>query len=184
MQNAQQKADEWLQFKIYIGHPRGTRGPWPTLAVGTIVRATRLLDKGVTDIVSGTVGVVFGETNCYGDGAGPIVQWFTLPSESKNVGPVASIEEHFQKILQATKVCNIYPEDAEVLRVHDSVFVGHLDAYPDIGLLPAIKRLLHYSWRDIDYKHSGLTERERKAVSEEDFISLVEWIKHEFHDVG
>lgn len=173
MKTAKEKAEEW---KAYAEAPIREPGKKPTLAVGTVVRAIRLLDEGVAHIVPGTMGYVFGEANCYGDGAGPIVQWMTIPDESKNVGPVASIEEHFQKIVEARKVCNVYPDDIEIVRVHDTVLVGHLDAMPPPEALGALKRLLHHSWKDIAHEYSGLTESEKHAVTPEQFAALNAWI--------
>lgn len=62
-----------------------------TLARCTVVRATKDFDQGVTDVAPGDEGFVFGETDCYGDGAGPIVYWF------KGV------------------ICNVYPEMCKVV---------------------------------------------------------------------
>lgn len=179
MKTAKEKAEEW---KAYVDAPIREPGKTPTLAVGTVVRAIRLLDEGVTHIVPGTVGYVFGEADCYGDGAGPIVQWMTIPDESKNVGPVASIEEHFQKIVEARKVCNVYPDDIEIVRVHDTVVVGHLDRMPPPEALVALKRLLHHSWRDITYDYTRLTNTEKRLITPEQFESLKEWISPKVGD--
>lgn len=44
---------------------------------GTVVIARKLLDPEGADVEPGTPGVVFEETDAYGDGAGPMVRWFT-----------------------------------------------------------------------------------------------------------
>lgn len=41
----------------------------------------------------------------------------------------------------------------------------------------AIKRLLHYSWEDIEYQHGGLTDTEQSLITEDEFNALVRWIK-------
>jgi hypothetical protein len=47
------------------------------LKPGDIVQAKIDLDPEGCDVPKGTYGVVFGEVDYYGDGAGPIVRWFT-----------------------------------------------------------------------------------------------------------
>ena len=56
---------------------------------GTIVVAKRHLDKEGANVRPGTQGVVFEESDAYGDGAGPMVRW-------SNMG-----------------ACNVYPGDVE-----------------------------------------------------------------------
>ena len=60
------------------------------LRTGSLVKAIRLLDEGVAHVVPGTLGVVFQETNFYGDEGGPIVRW------------------------TSGNVCNVYEGDVEV----------------------------------------------------------------------
>lgn len=53
---------------------------WSTVEVsklrrGDQVRAIRHLDIGVADAKPGDLGVVFEQTNAYGDGCGPMVRW-------------------------------------------------------------------------------------------------------------
>ena len=59
---------------------------------GALVVAIRLLDEGAADVQPGTLGVVFNETDFYGDDCGPIVRWVT------------------------GAVCNVYPGDVDVVR--------------------------------------------------------------------
>lgn len=40
-----------------------------------------------------------------------------------------------------------------------------------------VKALLRYSWKGIEYKYEGLTQREKDCVSHEQFAKLVEWVK-------
>jgi hypothetical protein len=47
------------------------------LKPGDLIQAEVDLDPDGADVQAGTWGVVFGKENCYGDGAGPIVRWFT-----------------------------------------------------------------------------------------------------------
>ncbi len=47
------------------------------LEPGNIVRALINLDPIGANVPIGTIGVVFGETNYYKDGCGPIVRWLT-----------------------------------------------------------------------------------------------------------
>jgi len=43
----------------------------------------------------------------------------------------------------------------------------------------AVKGLLNYSFRDINYDFSGLTEKEREIVGDEEIMNgIVEWITH------
>lgn len=56
---------------------------------GTIVRAKRHLDPSVANVMIGTLGVVYEESNAYGDECGPMVRWFTGTT------------------------CNVYKEDVE-----------------------------------------------------------------------
>lgn len=103
MKTAIEKKAEWESY---------TEGdPLPSLALGTVVRARRHLDMDGAQVVPGTLGYVFGETNCYGDGAGPIVQWIT-------------VRGNYQ--VEAILVCNIYPGDVVVERCHTTVITGHL----------------------------------------------------------
>ena len=39
-----------------------------------------------------------------------------------------------------------------------------------------IGRLLHHSWKDIDFKYEGLTDEEKELISEEDFVALLPWV--------
>jgi hypothetical protein len=58
-----------------------------SLPCGMIVRARMDIDTGIADVKEGDLGIVFGETNCYSDGAGPIVRWFS----GKEVGGVTNV---------------------------------------------------------------------------------------------
>jgi len=176
MKSAQQKTNEWREYEEKQSkNAIEPNTPLPTLAVGTVVRAKRQVDPDVCNIEPNTLGFVFGETNCYGDLAGPIIQWITasggLPS-----GKLTEVRSD-APLLSAQKVCNVYPGDIDVIRTHDTVFVGHVDAHPPDDTLGALKRLLHYSWEPIDYQYIGLTQREKQAISEPNFNALVEWIK-------
>lgn len=132
MGRAQDLADQWETWKSEKWD--GTL----SLSVGTVVRAKRDLDniKDVGPIPMGTLGYVFGETNCYGDGNGPMVQWFTferaaLRSTSARLDPRVLFDDgmgepqHVE--LEAKRVCNVYPGDVEVVRVHDTVDVRHVE---------------------------------------------------------
>lgn len=74
---------------------------------GTVVRALRDLDPQGAAVHEGDLGVVFGEADCYGDGAGPIVRWFRvlreLPPCRVGLGGV----------------CNVYDGDVEVIQEPD-----------------------------------------------------------------
>lgn len=59
---------------------------------GTLVRAERHLDPEGANVQSGTLGVVFEETDAYGDGNGPMVRWFSHGA------------------------CNVYDGDVSVIR--------------------------------------------------------------------
>lgn len=45
-----------------------------------------------------------------------------------------------------------------------------------LGCAAGIKRLFHYSWKDIGYDYEELTHREQAAISREQFADLVKWI--------
>lgn len=62
---------------------------------GDMVVATRQVDPPGANVREGTVGIVFEETNYYGDGAGPMVRWL-------NMGQ-----------------CNVYDVDVRYLRKDD-----------------------------------------------------------------
>ena len=47
------------------------------LSRGTLVEALRDLDPEGANVAKGTLGVVFEESNFYGDGCGPMVRWAT-----------------------------------------------------------------------------------------------------------
>ncbi len=47
------------------------------LKPGDLVQAKQDLDPDGANIKTSTWGVIFGKADCYGDGAGPIVRWFT-----------------------------------------------------------------------------------------------------------
>lgn len=136
----------------------------PTLAVGTLVRATRALDPDGANVTPGTLGYVFGETDCYGDGYGPIVQWV-------GIDPRTGIVTH-------RGVCNVYPGDVDVVKVHDSVEVMHVPDMipPPQDTLAAVRALLAYSWNDTGYIYENLTETERKLISAKQFNELVRWV--------
>ena len=133
---AQDLADAWTKASAADnGDPPGA---WPgeglSLAVGTVVRATRDLDniEGVGPVPAGSLGYIFGEANCYNDGNGPMVQWFTMEDVDWDDlvkrgfgGSVVNISSG--KALAARRVCNVYPGDVEVVRVHDTVDVRHVE---------------------------------------------------------
>jgi hypothetical protein len=73
--NARAANDAWLDGQTW------------SLPRGTIVRARMDIDMDVANVQKGDLGIVFGETNCYSDGAGPIVRWFS----GKEVGGVTNI---------------------------------------------------------------------------------------------
>lgn len=58
---------------------------------GTVVIAVRCLDPVAANVIPGTKGVVFEETNFYGDDCGPMVRWMT------------------------GTCCNVYPGDVKIL---------------------------------------------------------------------
>lgn len=68
---------------------------------------------------------------------------------------------------------------------HDDSSVGvevPLDAVSEIAvpnLLGAISRLLLHSWKDINYRYSGLTKDEKLLITPAEFIALVAWIDPE-----
>jgi hypothetical protein len=74
------------------------------------------------------------------------------------------------------------PQTKAVLRLMQKsdgqvLAVVHLNALPfGSPVLDAVKALLHYSWKDIDYRYSGLTEEERSYVTPEQFELLTRWI--------
>lgn len=41
----------------------------------------------------------------------------------------------------------------------------------------AVRRLLHSSWRDIDFEYEGLTHQEKACISKEEHAALVDWVK-------
>jgi hypothetical protein len=47
------------------------------LNAGDLVQAARDLDPEGCNVKKGTWGVVFAESDFYGDGAGPCIRWFT-----------------------------------------------------------------------------------------------------------
>lgn len=64
---------------MYVG-VRGEGGEamkFGTLRRGTLVEAVRHLDLDGANVPVGEKGVVFEESNAYGDGAGPMVRWFS-----------------------------------------------------------------------------------------------------------
>ena len=82
--------------------------------MGSIVKASKHLDKEGANVVKGQIGIVFGEYNCYEDRAGPIVQWFKPEIQEDYMW--------FQLILffdipeeWKAGVCNIYQGWVEVL---------------------------------------------------------------------
>ena len=56
---------------------------------GDLVKATKFLDPEAARVEVGTLGVVFEETNAYGDGCGPMVRWFTGTACNVYEGDVA-----------------------------------------------------------------------------------------------
>jgi hypothetical protein len=45
---------------------------------GDVVYAVRQIDPKGADVRPGTIGVVFEETNAFGDDAGPMVRWANM----------------------------------------------------------------------------------------------------------
>lgn len=127
---------------------------------GTVVRAIQNLDPEAANIQPGQLGVVFGDSNCYGDGAGPIVQWFMV--EEGKVG--------------FSGVCNVYDGWIEVVRPPDIRGRGEDISLPSVAALIAIKKLFHYSWNDIQHKYEGLTDTEKTLISERQFTEVLAWI--------
>lgn len=41
----------------------------------------------------------------------------------------------------------------------------------------AVRRLLRYSWEPIGYTYEKLTDEERKAIKQDEFDELVQWVK-------
>lgn len=82
-------------------HP--SEGQEPDLLPGTIVRAKRDLDPSGANVLLGSIGFVFGSRNCYGDGNGPIVQWFRAHED----------------IVCMAGVCNVYPGDVVVIGMRE-----------------------------------------------------------------
>lgn len=39
-----------------------------------------------------------------------------------------------------------------------------------------VRRLLYYSWKDIDFNYDKLTPQEKQAISKKDFDLLVPWV--------
>lgn len=77
--------------------------PVDKLQAGDIVRAEKHLDPGAADILPGTIGVVFGEQNFYGDNCGPIVRW--IPN---------------------MEVCNVYDMDVSISTLQHCTDKPHL----------------------------------------------------------
>lgn len=67
------------------------------LSRGTMVFAVRHLDPSGANVKKGTIGVVFEETNAYGDGNGPMVRWTVEESGEIN-----------------GKCCNVYDGDVSL----------------------------------------------------------------------
>lgn len=73
-------------------------------------------------------------------------------------------------------LCGIEVNEKEV-----DVLLDHksFSSIPPFETLVALKRLLHYSWRDIAYEHDGLTKSEKAALSPEQMALLKKWISPE-----
>ena len=52
--------------------------PIRNLQRGMVVIAVRRIDPQGADVRPGTMGIVFEETNAYGDGGGPMVRWMNM----------------------------------------------------------------------------------------------------------
>lgn len=74
---------------------------------GCIVLALRDLDPRGANVKAGELGVVFGEKNCYGDDAGPIVRWFRVV-EDETAFPLHQVG--------LAGVCNVYEGDVELVQ--------------------------------------------------------------------
>jgi hypothetical protein len=51
-----------------------------------------------------------------------------------------------------------------------------VEVLPPVSSVAVLTGLLRYSWNDIGYKHSGLTDSEKAIVSPEQFVTLVNWV--------
>lgn len=125
---------------------------------GTIVRALKDLDPEGADVKKGQLGVVFGDANCYGDEAGPIVRWLDVVGGK----------------VEVAGVCNVYEGWVEE---HAPIDVAGIHTPPSVEDSYAVARLLDYSWKDIDYIYEGLTEEERKLLTKEEFLDISAWVK-------
>lgn len=47
----------------------------------------------------------------------------------------------------------------------------------NVELREAVRRLLHYSWRDIFFEYDKLTSQEKTAITEEQFNQLKDWAR-------
>jgi hypothetical protein len=68
--------------------------PLTTLRRGTEVEAVKPLDPTGANVKPGDRGVVFEETNAYGDGSGPMVKWFGGGQCNVYPGDVATVARH------------------------------------------------------------------------------------------
>lgn len=120
------------------------------LVPGMMVVARKNYDPTGAHVHRGDTGFVFGSSNVYGDEAGPIVKWIK------------------------GGVCNIYPHMSEVIWWDDSVWQfsrNKVVPEPD-----AIRGLLNYSWKDINFEYDSLTSEEKKVISPEQFERLKAWL--------
>lgn len=136
------------------------------LKKGTIVRANKDLDPEGANVKEGQVGVVFGDANCYGDEAGPIVQWFKVVEDELGY-PLHQVG--------LAGICNVYDDDVEPLLLPGPN--PSLVLPPSVEGRYAVARLLHHSWKDIDYTYEKLTKEERKLLTKKEFTEILAWLK-------
>lgn len=104
------KALRWnLAERRNHGHVDAPFGLTLSLAVGTEVVARKAYDPHGANVREGQPGFVFGETDCYNDGAGPIVKWIS------------------------GGVCNIYPHMSEAVWAPDSAVLHAKRMAADYG---------------------------------------------------
>lgn len=85
---------------------------------GSVVRALKTLEyEGTGGVHKGAFGVVFGDANCYGDGNGPIVRWFSfnLNKLSLVIGDDGTVDLSEHVWVRELAVCNVYAGDVELM---------------------------------------------------------------------
>lgn len=68
------------------------------LSRGDVVLAIKNLDPYGANVRKGTVGIVFEETNAYGDNGGPMVRWTNMGACNIYQGDVIQIDYNSPKI--------------------------------------------------------------------------------------